>query len=96
MSFSEKLLAVVLAVALFTGSGLAKAQAAYEIVSTEELTEWMKKPDKPYLVFALSPIEFSISHIPGSVCIPLELMDNYYKMPDDLGKPMVFYCHGPG
>ena len=93
----EKLPMVVLVAVLIAAWGnAAPAQTDYAIISTTELQQWLEKPDKPTLVFSLSPIEYSSGHIPGSDCIPLELMANYYKMPTELDRPMVFYCKGPG
>ncbi len=96
MLFSKRLILVIAATALVLGGNMALAQPGYKIIATAELKEWLDQPDKPLLAFALSPIEFSTGHIPGSNCIPLELMDNYYKMPDELGTAIVFYCKEPG
>jgi rhodanese-related sulfurtransferase len=51
---------------------------------------------KPLLVFSLSNIEYGLSHIPGSVCIPFEIQKDSPDMPEDLKTPIVFYCKGPG
>ena len=67
----------------------------YKVISTKDLKKRMESENKPLLVFALSPLEFSHQHIAGSTCIPLELMKNYYEMPENLGSPIVFYCYGP-
>jgi hypothetical protein len=80
----------------FIISGQVWAEEGYKIISTPAMNKWMSSEEKPLLVFALSPIEFSKEHIPESICLPLELMKNYYKMPEDQNTPIVFYCHGPG
>lgn len=67
----------------------------YKEINTLELKKWMDAEDKPILVNSLSPIEFGESYIPGSICIPMELMQVSQLMPADLNKAIVFYCYGP-
>ena len=68
----------------------------YVTISTKTLKKMLQGEPKPLLAMTLSPIEFSMAHIPGSNCLPLELIANYYRMPEDPNHPIVFYCHGPG
>lgn len=86
-------------VAIMTGllvlGGLTTAQAAYKIINTAQLTQMLASPDKPLMAFSLSPIEYGAGFIPGSKCIPYELVKNFYGMPNDYNSPIVFYCHGP-
>ncbi|KPJ78432.1 MAG: hypothetical protein AMJ54_03555 [Deltaproteobacteria bacterium SG8_13] len=90
------LLAVLVALLLSAGSGICADPQGYEIIDTQQVKQMMGAEDKPLLAFTLSPIEFAIEHIPGSTCIPFELIGNYYEMPEDSADPIVFYCHGPG
>ena len=75
---------------------LAIGDEGYQIISTAELHQWLDSKEKPVLAFSLSPLEFSNEHISGSYCIPFEIMQNYYNMPEDKQRAMVFYCIGPG
>ena len=86
---------VVLVTGLWVLGGLTTAQAAYTTINTTQLTEMLASPDKPLLAFALSPIEYGAGFIPGSRCIPYELVKNYFGMPKEYDAPIVFYCHGP-
>jgi len=74
----------------------AMSQETYKEIATLELNKWIASDNKPLLAFAVSPLEFASEHIPGSTCIPYELVKNYYNMPEKLSAPIVFYCHGPG
>lgn len=67
----------------------------YKEINTLELKKWMDSEDKPILINSLSPIEFGESYIPGSICIPMELMQVSQLMPEDLNTPTVYYCYGP-
>ncbi len=67
----------------------------YKEINTLELKKWMEMEDKPTLINSLSPIEFGESYIPGSICIPMELMEVSQLMPADRKISMVYYCHGP-
>jgi len=67
----------------------------YKEINTIELKKWMDAEDKPILVNSLSPIEFGESYIPGSISIPMELMQVSQLIPEDLNVPVVFYCYGP-
>lgn len=44
------------------------------------------------LVNPMTPIEFDNEHIPGSVNIPIEALEE--KLPKDKSMPLVFYCLG--
>lgn len=68
----------------------------FKTIDTLELKNWMKSPVKPMLIYSLSQVEFEEQRIPGSICIPTELMRESMKLPQDKGQPLVFYCHGPG
>jgi len=87
---------VLLLASLFVMGALTTAQAAYRTINTVQLTKMLDSPQKPLLAFALSPIEFGAGHIPGSDCVPYELVHHYYGMPKNYDAPVVFYCHGPG
>lgn len=87
---------VVLMTGLLLLGGLTTVQADYRTINTAQLNQMLASPNKPVLAFALSPIEFGAGFIPGSDCIPYELVKNYYGMPKNYDTPIVFYCHGPG
>lgn len=89
---------VLFCMALFFWTFAADLKAAEDIttISTQELKAWMESADRPTLVFSLSEVEFREIHIPGSICITMELMETSERMPADRNAPIVFYCHGPG
>lgn len=81
---------------LLLQGGLTTALADYKTINTAQLQQMLDSPNKPLLAFALSPIEYGAGFIPGSRCIPYELVKNFYGMPKNYDTPIVFYCHGPG
>jgi len=87
---------VVLVTGLLLLGGLKTAQADYRTINTAQLKQMLASPNKPLMAFALSPIEYGAGFIPGSNCIPYELVKNFYGMPEKYDAPIVFYCHGPG
>lgn len=87
---------LTLLILVFVSAGNVSGEEGYKIIDTQELNKRMKSSNKPVLAFTLSPIEFSIEHIPGSRCVPFELIRNYYDLPEDPNTMIVFYCHGPG
>ena len=95
MKSTSRLSFVVIVTVLLVLGGLSTAQAAYKTISTGELTQMLASADKPMMAFALSPIEYGAGFIPGSKCIPYELVKNFYGMPKAYDAPIVFYCHGP-
>ncbi len=72
------------------------AAEGFEVITTPELKEWLQADQKPFLAYTLSQVEFFEQRIPGSVCIPTEEMQNTRALPQDLNRPVVFYCKGPG
>jgi len=68
----------------------------FKEIKTLDLKKWMDAEDKPILINSLSPIEFGESYIPGSISIPMELMQVSQSMPADPAVPLVFYSYGPG
>lgn len=68
----------------------------YKEITTLELKKWLESDDKPLIINSLSPIEFGEGYIPGSISIPMELMEVSESMPEDLKEPIVTYCYGPG
>ena len=87
---------IILAVLLSAGWGVAHAEEGYKIIETAELKKWISSENRPLLVNTLSPLQFANERIEGSTCIPMELVENYCGMPEDLNTPIVFYCLGPG
>ena len=85
-----------LVLSLGTIPGELNAADGFKTISTQELKTWMESADRPTLVFSLSEVEYREIHIPGSICVTMELMETSDRMPGDLGSPIVFYCHGPG
>ena len=95
MKSTLRLSFVVIVAGLLLLGGLPTAQAAYKTINTDQLKQMLASPEKPLLAFALSPIEYGAGFIPGSKCIPYELVKNFYGMPQAYDTPIVFYCHGP-
>ncbi len=79
-----------------TAAGPAQAADGYKLIGTEELKAWMKSAAPPTLVYSLSQVEFEEQRIPGSICIPMELMAESTDLPTSKIQPLVFYCKGPG
>ncbi len=75
---------------------LALAAGNYKLIGTEELKTWMKSSAPPRLIYSLSFVEFEEQRIPGSICIPMELMAKSTDLPRSKDQPLVFYCKGPG
>lgn len=96
MKSTLRLSFVAIMAGLLVLGGLTTVQAAYKTINTTQLTQMLASPNKPLTAFALSPIEYGAGFIPGSKCIPFELVKNFYGMPKDYDSPIVFYCHGPG
>ena len=74
----------------------ALAADGYKLIGTEELKTWMKSTTPPTLIYSLSQVEFEEQRIPGSICVPMELMRLSTDLPKSKKQPMVFYCKGPG
>ena len=79
-----------------TAGGVALAADGYKLIGTEELKTWMKSSAPPTLIYSLGFVEFEEQRIPGSVCIPMELMAESTDLPRSKDQPLVFYCKGPG
>ena len=71
-------------------SGFATADTWKEI-KADELKKMMDTEDV-LVVFPLSKIEYNDMHIPGSVNIPVGMLEE--KLPADKEKKLVFYCLG--
>ena len=95
--FTRGFLAIAL-VLLLSGplGGWARAADGCKLIGTEELKTWMKSSAPPALIYSLSFVEFEEQRIPGSICIPMELMDERTDLPRSKAQPLVFYCKGPG
>lgn len=83
-SFVLAVAAVVLA------CGICSA-AKYQELEAEGLKKLMDKGNV-LVVNPLSPIEYDVEHIAGSVNIPIENLKS--ALPKDKGMPIVFYCLG--
>ena len=77
-------------------AGSVLAGDGYRIIKTDELKKKLKSAAPPTLVFSLSHMEYDEQRIPGSICIPMEMMTTSADMPADKAQPLVFYCKGPG
>ncbi len=91
-------LAAAALLVLLGGAVASPGQAAdgYKLIGTEELKTWMKSSAPPTLIYSLSQVEFEEQRIPGSICVPMELMRLSTDLPKSKEQPMVFYCKGPG
>ncbi len=90
--------AVALTVLVLVGaiSRTAFAGEGYQIITTDELKNRLNASPAITLVFSLSYMEFFEQRIPGSICIPMEMMANSVDMPTNKHQTMAFYCKGPG
>lgn len=75
--------------------GAVYGDESYKKIGTVELKKWMDTEGRPVLINSLSPIEFGESYIPGSICIPVELMRISQLMPEDRDAFLIYYCYGP-
>lgn len=93
-----RVMAVAAALVLLGGTAGVPAWSAdgYKLIGTEELTTWLKSTAPPALIYSLSRVEFEEQRIPGSICIPMELMAESTDLPKSKDQPLVFYCKGPG
>lgn len=66
---------------------------AYREITAPEVKE-MIEGGKGVLVHVLSPIEYEMQHIPGSINIPITDMPTTTSLPKELSTPLVFYCMG--
>ncbi len=74
----------------------ALAADGYKLIGTKELKTWLQSTAPPTLIYSLSQVEFEEQRIPGSICIPMELMAESTDLPKSRDQPIVFYCKGPG
>jgi hypothetical protein len=92
-----KCCAAVAALVLLSGPvALLRAAEGYRIIGTDELKNWLQSAAPPTLIYSLSQVEFEEQRIPGSICIPVELMAESAELPASKDQPLVFYCKGPG
>lgn len=76
--------------AVFLACGICSA-AKYQELDAEGLKKLMDRGNV-LVVNPLSPIEYDVEHIKGSVNIPIEHLKS--ALPKDKGMPVVFYCLG--
>ncbi len=67
----------------------------FPIITAKEIMVKMDAGEKMILLNPLSDIEFSNSHIPGSVNIPLHKIMTTDKLPQDKSTLIITYCLGP-
>lgn len=72
----------------------AVADVGYKRITAPEIKQLMEKDAGALLVMSLSQLEFELHHIPGSVNIPIDKMENSSLLPTDKGNPLIFYCMG--
>ena len=65
----------------------------YKEISAPEVKDMIDKGDA-MVIHVLSRIEYEMQHIPGSINIPIIEIKNTDKLPQDKGRPIVFYCMG--
>ena len=70
-----------------------QAQQAYSVISAPEVYQLLEKKEA-VLIHVLSRIEYESQHIPGSINIPINELENSDKLPQNLDTPVVFYCMG--
>lgn len=97
LRFTKGIVVAATLVLLGGSAGMpAWAVEGYNLISTEELKTWLKSTAPPTLIYSLSQVEFEEQRIPGSICIPMELMAESKDLPASKDQPLVFYCKGPG
>ena len=94
--FKSPVLTVALGLLCAAAHSPAWAADGYKLIGTDELRTWLKSTAPPALIYSLSYVEFEEQRIPGSICIPMELMAASTDLPKAKDQPMVFYCKGPG
>lgn len=81
---------------LFILSAVTPAQAEteeYKKVTAPEVKD-MLDGGRATAVHVLSRIEFEMQHIPGSINVPINEMDETDKLPKQKDTPLIFYCMG--
>lgn len=63
-------------------------------ISAPEVKQMIDQ-EKPLIVNVLSPLEFKLQHIPGSINIPINTLDKSTLLPVEKDRPLVFYCMNP-
>ncbi|MDX2503065.1 MAG: rhodanese-like domain-containing protein [Gammaproteobacteria bacterium] len=71
----------------------ANEKTVLKIITAPEVKELSGK-EGIRVINSLTSIEYSIQHIPGSINIPLDDMDENHKLPDDKNISLIFYCMG--
>lgn len=82
---------VVVGVALWVWP-MAPAGAHKDLTAPE--VKQMVEVDSAVLVHVLSRIEYEMQHIPGSINIPITEMEFTDRLPEQLDRPLIFYCMG--
>ena len=86
---------MVILTLLFVCANIVSGEAGYKEINTLELKKWLESDSTPVIINSLSPIEFGEGYIPGSISIPMELMEVSEAMPEDFKAPIVTYSYGP-
>lgn len=68
--------------------------SGYNEITAPEAREMLKNPDT-VIVNNLSAIEFELQHIPGSINIPINQINDLSRLPTDSNTPLIFYCMAP-
>lgn len=66
----------------------------YQRITAPETKLLTEKEGGVLLVMVLSRLEFELHHIPGSVNIPIDKMEDSSLLPTDKSSPLIFYCMG--
>lgn len=65
----------------------------YSEITAPEVKSMLENKEA-LLINLLSKIEFDMQNIPGSINIPIDIIDSSDKMPEDKNKPIILHCMG--
>lgn len=73
---------------------LVAQKSPFSEVTAPELKQMLEQ-EQVFIINNLSPLEFELQHIPGSINIPINRLQNSKLLPADKSAPLVFYCMNP-
>ncbi len=90
---ASKAYLLLVAALIFTLSACSDS-VSVEKITGAQLAERMSAGEEVFILDVRSPEEFSASHIPGAVNVPVnKLVDHFDKLPADKEQELVVYCH---
>lgn len=83
----------IIYLSVLAAAGLTIAGPSPSIITAPEVKQLMESGDA-LLVHVLSRLEYQFQHIPSSINIPINKVQESTKLPANKSTPVVFYCMG--